>query len=265
MAAASTTPDRQGAAASARDLVIPPNQPFSGDRMRRTALIAGVLYLVTFLSAVPAVFLLAPVVDNPNYIVSAGSDTRVVLESLLDLVNAAACIGTAVVLFPVLRRQHEAAALGFVTARLFEAAVIAIGVVSLLSVVTLRQTAGDLDPAYLLTAGRSLVAVRDWTFLLGPGLIPSVNALLLGYLMYRSQLVPRAIPTLGLIGGPLLIASVVTTMFGVNQQISVWSTIAVAPIFFWELSLGVWLTVIGFNTTSPVLTELQEPAALAIS
>jgi hypothetical protein len=245
---------------------VPTTQHSPVDPLRRTALIAGVLYLLTFLSAIPAVFLLAPVLDNPHYIVSAGSDTRVVFGSLLDLVNAAACIGTAVVLFPVLRRQHEAAALGFVTARVFEAAVIVIGVVSLLSVVTLRQAAGDLDPAYLMTAGRSLVTVRDWTFLLGPGLIPGVNALLLGYLMYRSGLVPRGIPTLGLIGGPLLIASAIATMFGVNQQISVWSAIAVAPIFFWELSLGVWLTVKGFNTTSTVLPELQtEPAALAIA
>jgi hypothetical protein len=232
---------------------VPTTQRSPVDPMRRTALIAGALYLITFLSAIPAVFLLAPILDNPNYIVSAGSDTRVVFGSLLDLVNAAACIGTAVVLFPVLRRQHEAAALGFVTARVFEAAVIVIGVVSLLSIVTLRQAAGDLDPAYLTTAGRSLVAVRDWTFLLGPGLIPGVNALLLGYLMYRSRLVPRGIPTLGLIGAPLLMASAIATMFGVNEQISVWSAIAVVPIFFWELSLGLWLTVKGFNKTSPVL------------
>jgi hypothetical protein len=129
---------------------------------------------------------------------------------LLDLVNALACIGTAVALYPVLRRQQEAVALGVVTSRMFEAAIILIGVVSLLAVVTLRRDlagAPGTDPASLVTAGRALVAVRDWTFLLGPSLMPGINALLLGWLLYRSGLVPRVIPVLGLIGAPLLIAS----------------------------------------------------------
>jgi hypothetical protein len=130
---------------------------------------------------------------------------------LLDLVNALACIGTAVALFPVVRRQNEAVALGFVTSRMLEAAIIVIGVVSLLAVVTLRQDlagAPGTNPASLLTTGRALVAVRDWTFLLGPRLMPGINAVLLGYLIYRSGLVPRVIPVPGLIGAPLLTAVV---------------------------------------------------------
>lgn len=225
---------------------------------RTTAVVAGVFYLITFVASIPAVALLGPVLHNPDYIVSSGNDTRVIWGCLLDVVNAIACVGTAVTLFPVVKRQSEAAALGFVTARVLEAAIIVIGVVSLLSVVTLRQdlagTAGA-DVGSLATIGKSLVAVRDWTFLLGPGLIPAVNALLLGYLMYRSALVPRVIPVLGLIGAPLLIASALATMFGLNHQASVFSLIVTLPVAAWELSLGVWLVVKGFKP-APILASL---------
>jgi len=231
--------------------------------LRKTALVAGALYLVTFIAGIPPVlFLLGPVLDNPDYIISAGADTQVVLGGFLDIVNAVACIGTAVVLFPVVKRQNEAAALGFVTARVMEAAIILIGVISLLSVVTLRQnlagTAGA-DEASLVTTGNALVTVRDWADILGPGLIPAVSALLLGSLMYRSGLVPRVIPLMGLIGAPLLLVSATATIFGINEQFSLLSGIAVVPIFFWELSLGVWLVVKGFKP-SPI-TAHHNPSA----
>jgi hypothetical protein len=232
------------------------------DSMRKTALVAGVLYLITFISSIPAVFLLDPVLSNPNYIVSAGADTQVIGGAFLDLVNAIAATGTAVALFSVVRRQNEGFALGFVIARMFEAAVIVVGVVSILAVVTLRQAgATGADAASLVTTGRALVAIRDWTFLLGPSLIPGVNALLLGYLMYRSRLVPRLIPTLGLIGGPPLISSAVGTMFGVNDAVSVWSAVALLPIFFWELFLGLWMTFKGFQRSALLMVEAAAQAA----
>jgi Domain of unknown function (DUF4386) len=227
------------------------------DNARKTALVAGVFYLLTFVSSIPAVGLLGPVLNNPDYIVASGSDTRVLFGCLLDVVNAIACIGTAVTLFPVVKRQNEAVALGFVTARMFEAAVILIGVVSLLAVVTLRHDlagAAGADRATLVTTGRALVAVRDWTFLLGPSLVPGFNALLLGYLMYRSRLVPRLIPVLGLVGAPLLIASVVTTLFRGNDQILVLAAIGTLPVAAWELLLGLWLAVKGFRP-APILAE----------
>jgi Domain of unknown function (DUF4386) len=235
------------------------------DSMRRTALVAGLFYLITFAASIPAVFLLDPVLNNADYIVSSGADIRVLWGCFLDVVNALACIGTAVALFPVVRRQNEAVALGFVTARMFEAAVIVIGVVSLLAVVTLRQDligAPGTDTASLVTTGRALVAVRDWTFLLGPGLMPGINALLLGYLLYRSGLVPRLIPVLGLIGAPLLIASAIATLFRSNDPVTVLAAIATAPIFLWELSLGVWLVVKGFKP-SPITADMTEPKVTA--
>jgi len=223
---------------------------------RRTALVAGILYLVTFASAIPAVFLLDPVLNDPNYIVSAGADTQVTLGAFLDLVNALACIGTAVALYSVVKRQHEGFALGFVTTRMFEAAVIVIGVVCLLAIVTLRQPdATGAEATALITVGEALVAVRDWTFLLGPSLMPAFNAVLLGWLLYRSGLVPRIIPTVGLIGAPLLFLSTVGTMFGVNEPTSVWTGIATLPIFLWELSVGLWMAIRGFNPSAPILLE----------
>jgi hypothetical protein len=157
------------------------------------------------------------------------------------------------------------AAIGFVTSRLLEAAVIVVGVISLLAVVTLRQdvagTAGA-DTGALLTTASALVAVHDWTFLLGPGLMAGINALLLGTVIYRSRLVPRIIPILGLVGAPLLLASSVATMFGAWDQVSTVAGIATAPVALWEFALGVWLVVKGFNR-SPVVEAAvgAEPGA----
>jgi hypothetical protein len=232
--------------------------------LRKTALIAGAFYVLTFVASIPPVlFLLRPVLDNPNYIVSTGADTQVLWGLLLDVITALAGIGTAVVLFPVVKRQSEAAALGFVTTRLLEAATIVLGVISLLSVVTLRQDATGTpgaDATSLITTGHALVAIRDWTFLLGPGLMAALNALLLGSLMFRSRLVPRVIPVLGLIGAPLLLVSVTTIMFGINSVTSGWHGIATAPIFVWELSLGIYLIVKGFKP-SPITAGLTATAA----
>lgn len=215
---------------------------------RTTAAVAGALYLVTFLSSIPAFFLLSPVLDDPAYIVSAGADSQVLWGGLLDLVNALAAIGTAVALFPITRRVNEAAALGFVASRLMEAAIIVVGVMALLTVVSLRQPDATGGEAASLTAvGNALVTLRDWTFLFGPGLMPALNALLLGYVLFRSGLVPRFIPALGLIGAPLLLSSTLGILLGVNHQDSLWATIATVPIFFWELGVGVWMLTRGFT------------------
>lgn len=227
------------------------------DPTRRTALIAGLLYLVTFASSIPAVFLLAPVLTDPQYVIGPGADRQVMLGATLDLVNALACIGTAVALFSVIKLEHEGLALGFVTTRLFEAAVIMIGVVSILAVVTLRQAgpAGG-DERSLVAVGQGLVAVRDWTFVIGPG-TAGLNALLLGTLMYRSRLVPRAIPTIGLIGAPIYYSAVIAIMLGVTQPGGIWQGVGGLFMFAWELLLGLWLVFRGFLPLSPLVTRLS--------
>jgi hypothetical protein len=234
---------------------------------RKTALVAGVLYLITFVASIPALLLIGPVLNNADYIVSGGSDSRVLFGLVLDLVNAFACIGTAVTLFPVLRRQNEGVALGFVTSRMFEGAIIATGVVSLLAVVTLRQDLGGAtgaEAASLVQIGHSLVAVRDWTFILGPSLMAGVNAMLFGSLMYRSGLVPRWIPTLALIGGPLLVISTVATVLGHNTNTSPWAAISTAPIFVWELSVGLRMAFKGFRP-SPITAAIDAERASRVA
>jgi hypothetical protein len=221
---------------------------------RNTARIAGVLFLITFATSIPALLLFGPVLDDPAYITGAGSETAVLLGAFLEVLLIIANIGTAVVLFPILRRQSETLALGYVTARIVECVFIAVGILSLLAVVTLRQdVAGDADPATLDAVGRALVAVKDWTFLLGPGFVVGVgNGLMLGYLMYRSGLVPRQMAVLGLIGGPLICLSGIAVLFDVIELGSAAQGIATIPEFLWELSLGIYLTVKGFKS-SPII------------
>src|ERR671921_2141010 len=192
----------------------------SVDPMRRTSRAAGILYLITFVS-VPTLMVFQPVRDGADFVLGSGSATGVLWGAFSEVVVALAGIGTAVVLYPVAKRQSETAALGFVTARVLEAALILVGVVSILTLLTLRNdvagTAGA-DPAALVTTGHTLVATYDWAFLLSQSLMPVVNALCLGYVMYRSGLVPRILPTIGLIGAPLLLASDIAVFFGVYDR-----------------------------------------------
>lgn len=223
------------------------------DSMRKFALAAGVFYLLTFITSIPALILKDPLLNDPNFIIGSGSDTGVVWAGYLDILVGLTGIGTAVVLYPVARRVSQTAAIGFITSRVLEAAIITVGVVSIFSVLTLRQDmagASGAEAATLVTIGNALVAVHDWTFLLGPGIIPGINALFLGYVMYRSRLVPRIIPTIGLIGAPLLLASATATIFGIYDQVSAPALIAALPIALWEFSIGVWMTVKGFNTSA---------------
>jgi Domain of unknown function (DUF4386) len=225
------------------------------DSARKTALVAGIFYLITFIS-IPTLAVYGPVMNHRDWILSSGSHTGVLVGGFLEVIVALAGIGTAVTLYPVVKRQNEGLALGFVAARVFEAGMIVTGVVSLLSLVTLRQELGGAagaNAAGLVTTAASHVATYKWTFLLSQSLMPAINALLLGSLMYRSRLVPRIIPVMGLIGAPLLICTVVATLFGGFKLGS--PELAAVPVAAWELSLGLWLTVKGFRP-SPITAEM---------
>jgi Domain of unknown function (DUF4386) len=218
--------------------------------LRKTALVAGVFYLLTFVS-IPTLALYGQVHD-PNYIVGPGPDTPIIIGGVLEVIVALAGIGTAVVLYPVVKRQDEARALGFVSARVLEAAAIFVGVASLLAVVTLRQAGAGPDA---LVSGRALVALYDRIFLLGQSFIPALNALLLGSLLYQSRLVPRVLPVVGFIGAALLLASDAAVLFGVVERVSALPAIATLPIALWEFSLGVYLTFKGFKP-SPITADM---------
>lgn len=233
----------------------------ASDPTRRTALVAGILYVLTFAASIPAVFLLGPAIDNPEYILGAGAEGTVRLGAFLDLVTALAGIGTAVALFSVVKRYHEGFALGFVTTRLFEAAALAVGVMAMLSIVVLRQNGTTGDPGSLVTVGESLVTVRYWSFYIGTGMA-ALNAAMLATVLYRSRLVPRAIPGLGLIGVVTFGSWVYALMLGVTEPGSLWHSAGVAPIFIWELSLGLWMTIKGFRA-SAVAELYADPSASA--
>ncbi len=220
--------------------------------LRRTALIAGVAYIATFVFSIPVKFgLWVDVLDKPDFILGAGSSGGVPLGALFEILTALAGVVTAVALYPVARRHSVRSALGFVTTRVMEAAIIVTGVLAIMAVYTLRHdvagTAGA-DNASLLTVGQALVAVHDWAFLVGPAVMAALNALLIGSVMYRSRLIPRWIPTLGLIGSPLLLASSTATLFGAWEQISTPAALLTLPIAVWELSFGVHMAVRGFRT-----------------
>ncbi|MHA7171642.1 DUF4386 domain-containing protein [Arthrobacter monumenti] len=226
--------------------------------LRKTALVAGVLYLITFVS-IPTLVLYAPVLD-PAYIAGPGPDNPVILGGILEVIVALACIGTGVALYPVLKRQNEGVALGFVGARILEAATIFTGVVIVLSLVTLRQAGAGEDA---VVTGQALVALREWTTLLGQGFLPAINALLLGSLMYQSRLVPRVLPLLGFIGAPLLVAADIGVLFGFWEPVSLLPGIAALTLALWEFSLGVWLIVKGFKP-SPITAALAAPGTPAV-
>jgi Domain of unknown function (DUF4386) len=230
--------------------------------LRKTALVAGIFYLITFIS-IPTLALYGPVKHHRDWILGSGGHTPVLVGGFLEVIVALAGIGTAVTLYPVVKRQHEGLALGFVTARVLEGVMIFTGVVSLLSLVTLRQDLGGANAAALVTVGASHVAVYNWTFLLSQSLMPGINAVLLGTLMYRSRLVPRVIPVMGLIGGPLLIIAVFATLLGQHSSLAGLANLPVIPVAAWEFSLGVWLTVKGFRP-SPITagtTAVSAPLA----
>jgi hypothetical protein len=213
---------------------------------RKTALVAGIFYLITFVS-IPTLGLYTSV-KSKDFIISSGADTGALWGCLLEVIVGLAGIGTAVTLFPVVKRQNEGMALGFVATRTLEAAMIFAGVASLLSLVALQKAgASGAEATSLTTVGQMLVAFYNKVFLVGQSLMPVANALLLGTLMYRSGLVPRVIPAIGLIGVPLQLTAVILTMFGVIDRSSTATGILVIPDFIWELSLGIYLVVKGFK------------------
>jgi hypothetical protein len=229
-----------------------PDAPRRGmDPMRKVALSGGVLYLITFAASLPQLKTFKHLIDDPSgFISTPGSNASVLWGSLLDIITAFAGIGTAIVLYPVTRRVSRTSAIGFVTSRVVEATMILVGVLSVLSVVTLKAhyagaTGAQADS--LRVTGDALVTIRQWTFLVGPGLIAGINALFLGHVMYRGGLVPRIIPTIGLIGAPIIITSAIVTMFGGWAQTSATAFGFGVLDVIWEFSLGVYLTFKGFK------------------
>jgi Domain of unknown function (DUF4386) len=233
---------------------------------RKAALAAGLFYIATFVFSIPALGLYKGVLDDPDFVLGAGSDHGVLWGGIIEVITALTGIGTAVAVYPVIKRWGPGRAIGFVASRTLEAAMIFTGVLAVLAVYTLRQNGGDTTS--LATTAEGLVAVKDWTFLLGPGVAAAINALCFATILHRTGLVPRWIPTVGLFGAPLLIASSAGVLFGGWEQVSGTGLLMALPIAVWEFSVGVYMTVKGFRppaaeATAPIFeTTVTAPAAL---
>jgi len=220
---------------------------------QRNARIFGVLFIITFITSIPALALFQPVLDDPaGYIAGGGKDNQIYLGASLELLLIIANVGTAVVLYPIVRRQNELLAIGYVTARVIECVFLAAGIIFVLGVVSLRQDSPDAADLAV-----SLAALKDWTFLFGPGLVvPFGNGLILGYLMYSSGLVPRRMAWLGLVGGPLLLIGNIGVLFDVWDPAGA-VNVLVVPEFLWELLLGIYAAVWGFRRDAPILSARE--------
>ena len=215
------------------------------------------LYLITFVTSIPALWLYQPVLDDPvGYIAGGGHDTRILFGAFLELLLIISNIGTAVVIVPIMWRRYRDLSIGYVTARLVECTFILAGILAVLGIITLRNQAAGTSEG---TVAYTLAAIKDWTFLLGPGWVVGWgNGLILGYMMYRTELVPRRATWLGLIGGPLIIATGTAIMFTGNhpgRTLRGLQGFATIPEFLWELFLGVYCTIWGFRREAPILSE----------
>ena len=226
------------------------------DAQRRTARIAGWFFVITFVTSIPELFLYRPLLKHTNYILGSGAHIGIALGATLEVLLAISGIATAVVLYPIIKRQSQSISLGYVASRTLESTIIVVGIISVMSVVTLRHDvggAGAANAASLVLVERALVAIHDWTFLLGPGFCAGFgNGLLLGYLMYKSGLVPRGMAMLGLVGGPLIFISGIAILFGAFKNGSPPANLMALPEIAWEASLGIYLIVKGFKP-SPIL------------
>ena len=221
---------------------------------RKIAHWTGVLFLITFATSIPALLLYGPILNGDGYsystyVIGVGADNQIYLAATLELVLILANVGTALVLYPILKRQNQILALGYVAWRIIESVFIAVGILCMLALVTLRQDASGADPATLGVVGHALVAVKDATFLLGPGFMVGIgNGLTLGYLMYASGLIPSRLTWFGLVGGPLVCISGILVLFGVLEFGGAGQLLFTLPEMIWEGAiLGVYLIVKGFE------------------
>lgn len=229
---------------------------------RKHSLAAGLFYLATFAFSIPALTFYHDVLNDPTFVLHAGDDGGILWGAVFEVITGLTGIGTAIALYPMIKRHGPSGAIGFVASRTLEAATIVVGVIALLAVYTLRQDFGP-EAEGLATTAAALVAVHDWSFLLGPGVMPAMNALCLAPILYRARLVPRALPVIGLVGAVALLASSLATLSGIYGQVSSAATFAALPIAAWEFGIGVYFTVKGFQ--HPALGSPATPPARPVA
>jgi hypothetical protein len=230
---------------------------------RTTARLVGWLFIGTFVFSIPGYLLYGPLLQHPGYVLGAGHDTQIKLGAFLEILTAICNIGTAVALYPVAKRYSHRAALGYVATRIVESTIIVAGIVSVLSVLTLREQFAGADAGTLTIAGQTLVAFHDWTFLLGPAFCAGIGTgLLLGYIMYTSGLLPRRLAAFGMVAGSLAVVAATGALFGVYDRQSAPQFLLTFPEMVWEMTFGIYLVAKGF--TSPATRRDARPARAAV-
>lgn len=228
--------------------------------IRKNAIIVGVLFLLAALTAIIGLILYQPILNDPDYIIKGSvNNIQVIWGAFFEIILVLSVIGISIMMYPILKMKNENIAIGYVCFRLLEGTIILIGIISLLSIVTLNQDFSKVPNQNIvsfLIAGKLLVAVHNWTFLFGPNFALGPSTLIMSYFLYKSKLVPRYISILGLVGGPLIFTCAVFVMFGVFLQVSVWGNILAVPVFAYEMSLAIWLIAKGFNSNQ--LTNSNE-------
>lgn len=231
--------------------------------------IVGVLFILAAVTSIIGLKLYGPILNGPDYLANgAAHANQVIAGALMELILVASAIGTSITMFPYLRRYNESLALGHVCFRFMEAVIITVGVVGMLSLVTLSReyaAAGAPDLASYQASGTLLHAVHDWTFLLGPNFMLGINTMMYSYIFYRSRLLPRFIPILGMTGAALVFAAALLEMFGAFSQVSVWGGLMSLPVAANEMILAVWLIVKGFNPTALGTLFAAKPSPSAMS
>jgi len=226
---------------------------------------AGILFIGAAVASIIGLLLYDPILNDPNYIIGGtANETFILWGAFFEIILAFSVIGTSVTLFPVLKEYNESMALGTICFRVLEAVLISIGIISLLSLVTLsHEFTNTSDTSSFLVAGKLLLSIHNWTFLYGPNLALGPSTLLTSYLLYKSKLVPRPIAVLGLVGGPLIFTCGLLVMFGAFLQISVWGALLAIPVFCYEMSLAVWLIAKGFRSAPVIADPVQNLFQLA--
>ncbi len=223
------------------------------NKYRNTAILTGVLFIVAAIASITGLYLYTPILNDSDYIIKdAFQETQVLFGALFEIITAFAVIGTPIALFPILRKHNQSLALAAICFRLLEATIIIIGIMSLLTIVSLNheflnETKANV-PAFQL-ASKLLVSLHNWTFLYGPNLVLGPSTLITSYILYKSKIVPRYISILGIVGGPLISICAILVMFGIFIQISVIGALFAIPVFLYEMSLAIWLIINGFNLT----------------
>jgi hypothetical protein len=237
------------------------------DLNRNVAIVVGILFILREVTSITGLILYGPILNDPEYIINGAADeARVIWGAFFEVLLVFTQIGTAITLFPILKKYNESMAIGTVCFRLMEATIVILGIMSLLAIVTLNHSflkEANPDTSSYLMAGKLLLDIHNWTFLYGPNLILGPSTFMTSYLLYKSKLVPRFVTFLGLVGGPLISANAVLVMFGVFPQLSVWGMVLAIPVFAYEVSLAVRLLANGFNSVPVAYVPVQNLFKLA--